>query len=76
MGAVLGVEVVQVGLMLEVVGVNLAAVHHVVGLDVIGELLDVQGDVFLGQDVLGDGQDFGVGEGVAATVMVSPARAS
>ena len=46
MGAVLLVEVVQVGLMLEVVGVYLAVLDDVVGLDVVIELLDVQEVVF------------------------------
>ena len=63
LGAVLGVEVVQVGLMLEVVGVNFAAVNNQVGLDVVVELLDHEGDVLSSQDVLGDGQDLSMGRG-------------
>lgn len=58
--AVLGVEVIQIRNVLEVVGVNLAALHDVVRLDVVGELLDVEGDVLRGQDLLGDGEDLGV----------------
>ena len=42
--AVLGVEVIQIRNVLEVVGVDLAALHDVVRLDVVGELLDVEGD--------------------------------
>ncbi len=57
---VLGVEVLQIRNVLEVVRVNLAALHDVVRLDVVGELLDVERDVLLGQDLLGDGEDLGV----------------
>ena len=60
MRAVLGVEVLQIRNVLEVVGVDLAALHDVVRLDVVGELLDVEGDVLRGQDLLGDGEDLGV----------------
>ena len=63
LGAVLGVEVVQVGLMLEVVGVNFAAVNNQVGLDVVVEFLHFEGDVLGSQDVLGNGQDLGMGGG-------------
>ena len=62
MSAVLLVEVVQVGLMLEVVGVDLAVLDDIVGLDVVIELLNIQGDALLGQDVLADLQDLAVGE--------------
>ena len=52
MGAVLGVEVVKVGDVLEVVCVDLAALNDVVGLDIVGVLDDFEGDVLLGEDVL------------------------
>ena len=50
--AVFLVEIVQIGQVLEVVGVKLSALHHVVGLDIVGELDDLQGDIPLLQDQL------------------------
>ncbi len=42
MGAVLVVEVIQIGLMLEVVGVQIAALDGDVGLDIVGVFHDFQ----------------------------------
>ena len=63
MGAVLGVEVLQIGQVLEVVGVHGAVIHHGVGYHVVVVALDIQCDVLGGQDLLGDFQDLGVGRG-------------
>ena len=63
MGAVLGVEAVQIRGVLEVVGVHLTVFGDEVGLDVVAEFLDLQRDALLSQDVLGDFQNFGVGRG-------------
>ena len=62
-GAVLRVEVVQVGLVLEVVGVHRAVLDHVVGDDVVVKFLDVQGDALGLQDGHADLQHFAVGGG-------------
>ena len=63
MGAVLGVEAVQIGGVLEVVGVHLTVFGDEVGLDVVAEFLDLQRDALLGEDVLGNLQNLGVGRG-------------
>ena len=63
MGAVLGIEVLQIGQVLEVVGVHGTVVNHSVGNNIVVVDLDVQGDVLGGQDLLGDLQDLGVGRG-------------
>ena len=63
MGAVLVIEVLQIGQVLEVVGVHGAVLHHGVGHNVVIEDLNVQGDVLGSQDLLGDLQDLGVGRG-------------
>ena len=63
MGAVLLVEAVEVGGVLEVVGVNLTALGDEVGLDVVAELNNLEVDALLGQDLLGHVQDLGVGRG-------------
>ena len=55
------VEVIQIRGVLEVVGVDLAAVYDVVGLYIVGEFDDIQGDVLLGQNFLGNFQNFCVG---------------
>ena len=60
--AVLCIEVIQIRLMLEVVGVNGAVLDHVVGDDVVIVLLDVQRDALGGQDLLADLQHLAVGE--------------
>ena len=62
-GAVLLVEAVEVGGVLEVVSVNLAVLGHKVGLDVIAELNDLKVDALLRQNLLGHIQDLGVGRG-------------
>ena len=53
MGSVFRIEIIQVRSMLEVVGIYLSALYHIVGLYVIGVLNDIQGDVFLRQNLLG-----------------------
>ena len=60
-GVVLSVEVLQIGQVLEVVGVHGAVLHHGVGHNVVIVDLNVQGDVLGRQDLLGDLQDLGVG---------------
>ena len=62
-GALLLIEVVQVGLMLEVVGVALAILNDGVGDHIVIVLLDVQSDALVGQDLLADLQDLAVGAG-------------
>lgn len=57
------VEVVQIGGVLEVVRVDFAALNYIVGLNVIGELLDVEGYVLLGEDILCNGENFSVRSG-------------
>ena len=61
MGAVLLVEGIQIGGVLEVVGVHLTALGDQVGLDVIGVLDDLQRDALLSQNVLGNAEDLGMG---------------
>ena len=63
MGALLLIEVVQVGLMLEVVGVALAILNDGVGDHIVIVLLDVQRNALVGQDLLADLQDLAVGSG-------------
>ena len=53
-GALLLIEVVQVGLMLEVVGIALAILNDGVGDHIVIVLLDVQRDALVGQDLLAD----------------------
>ena len=65
-GAVAGIEVVHVGDVLEVVGVNGAVLHRLVGHDVVVEGLDLQGVSLFGHDVLGHLQNAGVGSGGSA----------
>ena len=62
-GALLLIEVVQVGLMLEVVGVALAILNDGVGDHIVIVLLDVQRNALVGQDLLADLQDLAVGSG-------------
>ena len=66
MGAVFFIEAVHVGDVLEVVGIQLALFQRGVGDDVVFELDDLQSVAFLGQDLLGDLQDLGVGSGGCA----------
>ena len=65
-GAVAGIEVVHVGDVLEVVGVNGAVLHRLVGHDVVVEGLDLQGVSLFGHDVLGHLQNASVGGGGSA----------
>ena len=65
-GAVLGVEVILIGLMGEVVGEDVAGFHHLVGGHIVGDGDHVQGDVLGSQDLLGDVQHFHMGHGGAA----------
>ena len=60
MSAVLSIEVVKVRNVLEVVGVDLAAVNHVVGLDIVGEFENLKSDAFFGKDLLGNCKDLSV----------------
>ena len=61
MGVVVDVEFVEIGLMLEVVGVEIAAVQRKVGLHIVGVLDDVKG-IPLGLKVGAGGfEDFRVG---------------
>lgn len=50
--SVLFIEVIQIGNVLEVVGVDFSAFHNVIGLNVIGEFLDFQRNVLGSQDFL------------------------
>ena len=59
-GIVLLVEIIEVGLVLEVVRVNFAGLNNVVGLDIVGELLDVKGHALSCEYLFGNGEDFGV----------------
>ena len=63
MGTLLLVEVVQIRLMLEVVGVALAVLDDGVGDHIVVVLLDVQSDALSGQNVLADLQNLAVGSG-------------
>ncbi len=62
MGTLFGVEVVQIRLMLEVVGVYLTVLDDQVGDHIVVVLLDIQRDALGGQDLLADLQDLAVGE--------------
>ena len=63
MGALLSVEVIEVGRVLEVVCQNGAVFNDVVGNDVIVVGLDVEGDVLLCEDLLCDLKDLCVRSG-------------
>ena len=60
-GAVVGVEVVHVGDVLKVVGVQLSVLHIGVGQHIVVVGHDLQRDVILGQDLLYHLQNLGVG---------------
>ena len=62
----LGVEGVEVGGVLEVVGVQAPVLHGGVGLDVVGVLHDVQGDALLLQELGSLPQDLRVGSDAGA----------
>ena len=74
MGAVALIEVIQVGDVLEVVGIQLTAFHRGIGNDVIVELRDLQGDALLGQQIPDHFQDLSVRAGEAPTFTVVPSR--
>ena len=57
MRAVLRVKIVQIGLVLEVIGVHLSGLHYIVRNDVVVKLLDLQGNAALREDLLGHFQD-------------------
>ena len=69
--ALLGVEVVQIGLVLEVVGIQAAVLHGGVGHHVVVEFHDLQSYVMLGQNGGGILQNLGVGAGEAPTFRVT-----
>ena len=62
-GALLFIEVVQIGGVLEVVGVDFAAVHHQIGLHIVLKLGDLQRPALFGQELCGLCQDLRVGRG-------------
>ena len=66
MGAVLFIEVVQVGDVLEVVGIQLALFQRGVGDDIVVEFHDLQIVAFVSQNLLDNFQNLGVGRGGCA----------
>ena len=62
-GALLFIEVVQIGGVLEVVGVDFAAVHHQIGLHIVLKLGDLQRPALFGKKLCGFGEDLRVGRG-------------
>ena len=62
-GALFLIEIVQIGDMLEVVGVDLTAVYHQVGLDIVLKLGDLQLPALLGENLRGLGQNLRMGGG-------------
>ena len=63
MGTLFGVEVVQIRLMLEVVGVYLTVLDDLVGDHIVVVLLDIQRDALGGKDLLAHLQHLAVGSG-------------
>ena len=63
MGTLFGIEVVEVRDMLEVVGVDFAAVHYQIGLHIVFKLGDLQRPAFLGKDFGGFCQNLRVRHG-------------
>ena len=63
MGAALGVEVIQIGDVLEVVGVLLTVLHSGVGDHIVAVLMDLQVNTLLCQNGNALFQNFGVGRG-------------
>ena len=57
---VFGVEVLEIREMLEVIGVELAAVYNVVRLNVVGIFLDVKRNILILENILYNCQNFGV----------------
>ena len=62
-GALLFIEVVQIGGVLEVVGVDFAAVYNQVGLHIVFKLGDLQRPALFGKKLCGLCQNFRVGRG-------------
>ena len=63
MGTLFGVEVVQIRLMLEIVGVYLTVLDDLVGDHIVVVLLDIQRDALGGKDLLAHLQHLAVGSG-------------
>lgn len=76
LGAVFLIEIVKVGLVLEVVGVNLTVVYNIVGLYIIGELYDIKGYVLFGEDNLYHLKNVGMRCGEAAMLILLPLSAA
>ena len=60
MGPSFLIEAFQIGDMLEIVGVDLAALHHLIGHDIIGELRHLQRPALLSQKGSRSGKDLRV----------------
>ena len=54
------IEIIEVGGVLEIVRVDFAAFHHVIGLHIVGEFLHVKRDFLLRQNLLDNRENFGV----------------
>lgn len=76
MGTLFGVEVVQIRLMLEVVGVYLTVLDDLVGDHIVVVLLDIQRDALGARISLHTSSTSQWGAGVAAQLTVWPFRAS
>ena len=63
MGAAGGVEVIQIGDVLEVVGVLIAVLHGGIGHHIVAVLMNLQVDALFGQNGYALLQDLGVGGG-------------
>ena len=66
LGAFLGIEIVQIGLVLEVVGVQILAVQGHIGLHIVGVFDDLQVDAFGLEHVFDRIQDLGMRRGRSA----------
>ena len=62
-GAIFGVEVIEIGGVLEVVGENGAIFYHIIGDNVVAVFLNIQGDVLCSQDILGNSKDLSMRSG-------------
>ena len=63
MSTVLLIEIVEVGLMLEVVCIAVAAFNNIVRLYIVGELYDVEGYILLSEDGLDNAENLCMGRG-------------
>ncbi len=63
MSTVLLIEIVEVGLMLEVVCIAVAAFNNIVRLYIVSELYDVEGYILLSEDGLDNAEDLCMGRG-------------